>query len=67
MNIKQRDYSVSILKRQLERDYDVLLCCQMSHVYTISFLEYLYFCYKYFLNARNKEYIYKKYTYTAIE
>ena len=31
-------YSLSILKRQLERGRDVLLRCQVLHVYTIIFL-----------------------------
>ena len=35
--VRIRYYSLSILKRQLERGLDVLLRCQMSHVYTIIF------------------------------
>ena len=52
-------YSLSILKRQLERGCDVMLRCQMSHVYMIIFLIILIFLLEIFLNARNKEYIYK--------
>ena len=36
-------FSLSILKRQLERGRDVMLRCQMSHVYTIIFLIILIF------------------------
>ena len=53
-------YSLSILKRQLERGRDVLLRCQMSHVYMIIFfLLILIFLLEIFLNAKNKEYICK--------
>ena len=51
-------YSLSILKRQLERGCDVMLRCQMSHVYMIIFLIILIFLLEIFLNATNKEYIY---------
>ena len=42
-------YSLSILKRQLERGRDVLLRCQMSHVYTIIFLIIFIFLLEIFL------------------
>ena len=56
---KRLSYSLSILKRQLERGRDVLLRCQMSHVYMIFFNNSYIFARNIFLNATNKEYIYK--------
>ena len=46
------DYSVSILKRQLERGRGILLRCQVSHVYMIIFLIILIFLLEIFFKCK---------------
>ena len=52
ISVRKNVYSLSILKRQLERGRDVLLHCQMSHVYMIIFLIILIFLLEIFFKCK---------------
>ena len=66
-NLKQNYYNLSILKRQLERGRDVLLRCQMSHVYMIIFLIILIFLLEIFFTYKKLRIYIQKYICSGIE